>query len=105
MYTFESPHSAWSTEMPVGIEKTGYWSVRWTAVVRAEMKESRFKTSIWRDSERPSDGWAVGDLMSQDFTKNWVDDHTFPELRDPGGGAGSVENMGSAQDTLSVKYL
>lgn len=43
--------------------------------------------------------------MSQDFTKNWVDDHTFTELRDAGGGAGSVGNRGSDQDTLSVKYL
>ena len=43
--------------------------------------------------------------MSQDFTKNWVDDHTFTELRDAGGGAVSVGNRGSDQDNLSVKYL
>ena len=43
--------------------------------------------------------------MSQDFTKNWVDDHTFSELRDAGERVGSVGNRGSDQDTLSVKYL
>lgn len=33
-----------------------------------------------------------------------MDGHPFTEIRNPGGEAGSVENMGSVWDTLSVKY-
>lgn len=67
---------------------------------------SRDRRHPSEDTQRGPVTWAVQHgPNSQDFTKNWVDDHTFTELRDPGGGAGSVENMGSDQDTLSVKYL